>query len=105
MANLLASDISPSDLIANIKSVQIYFKNHHEPSGLLREIVGARRPVIPCVTRWGSQFNTVDNFLHNHVYYIQIVQSHPKLIEKKIKEYIKDWNLFAKVLNNFKKFL
>lgn len=97
IASLLAADISPHVIIENIKIVQKYFKNHHQPGGLLRECSGALKPVIPCATRWGTQLQTVENFLHNHVHYISIVQNHSDLIDPNVQRKIKDWNLFTQV--------
>ena len=72
--NLLGQDLIPLAMINKVVEVPKYFRNHHKPSALLKQHVGALKPQLPGETRWNSQLSCVDTFLINRPFYLMIAE-------------------------------
>ncbi len=92
--NLLGVDITPDSVIKHIVDIQKYFRNHHLPNAWLCDIPGSIKPQLPCETRWKSQMNCLDTFLHNRTLYLQIVQEHEDDMDQNISRKIMDMNIY-----------
>lgn len=91
--NLLGQELTPSTIMKHVVEVQKYFRNHHQPSGWLKEVSEAVKPQIPGDTRWNSQLTCIDTFIRNHAGYTHVTNSHEEEIDKNIVKVIRDYNL------------
>jgi len=74
--NLLGQELTTPQIMKHVVEVQKYFRNHHQPSGWLKEVSEAVKPQIPGDTRWNSQLTCTDTFIKNHAAYAHVVNSH-----------------------------
>ena len=97
--NLLGQDITPSQVINQVVEVNKYFRNHHVPGALLREITGSVKPQLPAETRWNSQLKCIETFVRNRPYMMLIVAQNEDLIDTRIRNIIHNVGLFNEVKN------
>jgi hypothetical protein len=69
--NLLADEITNKDILKHVAEVQKYFRNTHQPHGLLKE-KGGLVPQLPNATRWNSQIACIDTYVKNYHTYVEI---------------------------------
>lgn len=92
--NLLLQDITPIQVIQNIVKVQKFFRNHHIPSALLKEISNTVKPQLPGDTRWKSQLVCIESFHRNRHAYQKITEEHEDCIDRDISNLINNYNLY-----------
>ncbi|XP_071035372.1 uncharacterized protein [Parasteatoda tepidariorum] len=69
--NLLADEITNKDVIKHVAEVQKFFRNTHQPHGLLKE-KGGLMPQLPNATRWNSQIHCIDTYIKNYHKFVEI---------------------------------
>jgi hypothetical protein len=95
--NLLGQELTPQLIMKHVVEVQKYFRNHHQPSGWLKELSDTVIPQLPGDTRWNSQLMCVDTFIRNHTGYTHVANSHEEEMDKNIVKLIRDYNLLKQV--------
>jgi len=95
--NLLGQQLTPSQTMKHVVEVQKYFRNHHQPSGWLKEVSDTVKPQIPGDTRWNSQLTCADTFIRNHAGYSHVVNSHEEDLDKDIVKLIRNYNFLKQV--------
>lgn len=98
--NLLGGDICKkkniSVILGHITELSKYFRNHHKANALLLAQKGARKPQLPCDTRWNSQVDCLDIFLKNRPHYMQLLmEDGGHSIDKNIQNIISNVALFV----------
>lgn len=92
--NLLGQDVTPSQVLQHIVKVQKFFRNHHIPSALLKEIPNTVKPQLPGDTRWKSQLTCIESFHRNKHAYMQIIEENEHHIDKDVSNIIRNYNLY-----------
>ena len=92
--NLLAKDITPSQVINQITEINKYFRNHHVPGSLLSNQIGSVKPQLPVVTRWNSQMEYIRTYLINRPFFLMILAQHEDVIETSIANLISNIGLY-----------
>ena len=95
--NLLGKDLTPDQVMKHVVAVNKYFRNHHIPGALLRNCEGSVKPQLPGDTRWKSQGKSLDTYLTNRRFFIQIIQDHGEEIDQSIAQKIMDNTLYRKI--------
>ena len=94
MLNLLGQSVTQSAIIKHIVDIQKYFRNHHVPSALLKEMSNTVKPQLPCDTRWNSQLTCIETFIRNRPAYLTIVHEHEDATDSRIAQLVNDFNLY-----------
>ena len=96
LLNLVAKDITPSQVISQITEINKYFRNHHVPGSLLSSQKGSVKPQLPVVTRWNSQLDCMHIYLINRPFLLIILAQHEDDIDSSIGNLISNINLYGK---------
>lgn len=91
--NLVETAVTPNTVLKHIVEIQNFFRNHHQPRGWLIEHNG-KKPQLPNQTRWNSQLDCVDTFLHNWMAYNNITREHTDYDFKDIKKKLSDISIY-----------
>ena len=94
MLNLLGQSLTQSTIIKHIVDIQKYFRNHHVPSALLKDMSNTVKPQLPGDTRWNSQLTCIDTFIRNRPAYLTIVHEHEDDTDSRIAQLFNDVNLY-----------
>lgn len=92
--NLLGQDITSTQVLQNIVKVQKFFRNHHIPSALLKDVPNSVKPQLPGDTRWNSQVTCIESFLRNRQAYQKITEENEQHVDRDIANLINNYHLY-----------
>lgn len=78
--NLVEKEVTPKTVLKHIIEIQKFFRNHHQPLGLVKDKKG-KIPQLPNETRWNSLIACVDTFIENYSIYRDILSENEELFE------------------------
>lgn len=94
--NLVGKEVVSIDMLKKVKEVQHFFRDKQYPRETLK-ISDGLQPVLPCETRWNTQFYCLQNFIKNHSKYLDIIK-HPKCgVNKEISATLTDLCFYKSV--------
>lgn len=95
--NLVEQAIAPSNIIAHIRDIHKFFRNHHRPHSWLKKKNG-KTPQLDTCTRWNSQLDCLETFIANFKLYNEITNEHEEFVTneqfRKVKQKLGNVGLF-----------
>lgn len=103
--NLVEKEVAPKSIIKHVIEIQKFFKYHHMPHGWLKAKKHSKMPQLPNDTRWNSQVDCVDTFLHNYSIYREIISENEDYFDKgdaeakQVREKINNMGIYTNALD------